>query len=54
MMPHDTRKRFVRALKSLTTKQLQNPWKKHDNIPMENYGPRKLIEIARVPPSDAT
>ncbi|WP_156402320.1 carboxyl transferase domain-containing protein, partial [Caulobacter sp. Root1472] len=34
IMPHGTRKRIVRALKSLKGKQLQNPWKKHDNIPL--------------------
>jgi propionyl-CoA carboxylase beta chain len=34
VMPHGTRKRIVRALKSLKGKQLQNPWKKHDNIPL--------------------
>jgi propionyl-CoA carboxylase beta chain len=34
IMPHGTRKRIVRALKSLKGKQLSNPWKKHDNIPL--------------------
>ena len=34
IMPHGTRRRIVRALKSLKTKQLSNPWKKHDNIPL--------------------
>jgi len=34
IMPHGTRRRFIRALKSLKGKQLQNPWKKHDNIPL--------------------
>ena len=34
IMPRETRKRIVRALKSLRTKQLTNPWKKHDNIPL--------------------
>ena len=33
-MPHGTRRRIVRALKSLKGKQLANPWKKHDNIPL--------------------
>jgi len=34
IMPHGTRKRIVRALRSLKGKQLSNPWKKHDNIPL--------------------
>jgi propionyl-CoA carboxylase beta chain len=34
IMPHSTRKRIVRALKSLKGKELSNPWKKHDNIPL--------------------
>src|SRR5579864_9647574 len=34
IMPHGTRRRIVRALKSLKNKQLSNPWKKHDNIPL--------------------
>ncbi|WP_158917987.1 acyl-CoA carboxylase subunit beta [Caulobacter sp. S45] len=34
IMPHGTRRRLVRALKSLKTKQLSNPAKKHDNIPL--------------------
>ena len=34
IMPRETRKRIVRALKGLRTKQLSNPWKKHDNIPL--------------------
>ncbi|CAN5124546.1 acyl-CoA carboxylase subunit beta [soil metagenome] len=34
IMPHGTRRRLVRALKSLRTKELKNPWKKHDNIPL--------------------
>jgi len=32
--PRDTRKRIARALKSLRGKTLENPWKKHDNIPL--------------------
>jgi len=32
--PHGTRRRIVRALRSLKGKQLSNPWKKHDNIPL--------------------
>ena len=34
IMPHGTRKRLIRALKSLKGKELSNPWKKHDNIPL--------------------
>ncbi|MCC7268868.1 MAG: acyl-CoA carboxylase subunit beta [Caulobacteraceae bacterium] len=34
IMPHGTRKRIVRALKSLRGKVLENPRKKHDNIPL--------------------
>jgi len=33
-MPHGTRRRIVRGLKSLKGKELANPWKKHDNIPL--------------------
>ncbi len=32
--PRNTRRRVARALASLRGKQLQNPWKKHDNIPL--------------------
>ncbi len=32
--PHSTRKRLARAFASLRNKDLQNPWKKHDNIPL--------------------
>jgi len=34
IMPHGTRRRLIRALKNLKGKQLANPWKKHDNIPL--------------------
>ena len=34
IMPHSTRRRVARAFASLRTKQLTNPWKKHDNIPL--------------------
>jgi propionyl-CoA carboxylase beta chain len=34
IMPHGTRRRIVRALKSLRTKAVSNPPKKHDNIPL--------------------
>ncbi|MEP0129209.1 MAG: carboxyl transferase domain-containing protein, partial [Qipengyuania citrea] len=32
--PHSTRKRIALGLRKLRTKQLENPWKKHDNIPL--------------------
>ncbi len=34
IMPNTTRKRVARALQMLRTKTLENPWKKHDNIPL--------------------
>jgi propionyl-CoA carboxylase beta chain len=34
IMPHNTRRRIVRALRTLKTKQVSNPAKKHDNIPL--------------------
>ncbi|SNY93978.1 propionyl-CoA carboxylase beta chain [Cohaesibacter sp. ES.047] len=34
IMPHSTRKRIVKALRMLRNKTLENPWKKHDNIPL--------------------
>ncbi|MXN46121.1 methylmalonyl-CoA carboxyltransferase [Shinella kummerowiae] len=34
IMPHSTRKRIARALRMLRNKDLENPWKKHDNIPL--------------------
>lgn len=34
IMPHSTRRRVARAFASLRGKSLQNPWKKHDNIPL--------------------
>jgi propionyl-CoA carboxylase beta chain len=34
IMPRSTRKRIIRAFSSLKGKRLQNPWKKHDNIPL--------------------
>ncbi|WCL55665.1 acyl-CoA carboxylase subunit beta [Gimibacter soli] len=34
IMPHSTRKRIAMGLKKLANKQLENPWKKHDNIPL--------------------
>ncbi|MEZ5648851.1 MAG: acyl-CoA carboxylase subunit beta [Alphaproteobacteria bacterium] len=32
--PHSTRRRVAKAFKMLRGKQLENPWKKHDNIPL--------------------
>ena len=34
IQPHSTRKRIARAFSSLRTKRLENPWKKHDNLPL--------------------
>jgi propionyl-CoA carboxylase beta chain len=34
IMPHSTRRRLARALAMLRHKELENPWKKHDNIPL--------------------
>ena len=34
IMPHATRRRLSRALNMLRNKKLENPWKKHDNIPL--------------------
>ena len=34
IMPHSTRRRISRALALLRHKDLENPWKKHDNIPL--------------------
>jgi propionyl-CoA carboxylase beta chain len=34
IMPHSTRRRVCRALAMLREKRLENPWKKHDNIPL--------------------
>ena len=34
IMPHNTRHRIIRGLQRLATKRLENPWKKHDNIPL--------------------
>ncbi len=34
IMPRNTRRRIARALVMLRNKQLENPWKKHDNIPL--------------------
>ncbi|MAV49651.1 MAG: methylmalonyl-CoA carboxyltransferase [Hyphomonadaceae bacterium] len=34
VLPHATRRRISKALRTLKNKDVQNPWKKHDNIPL--------------------
>jgi propionyl-CoA carboxylase beta chain len=34
IMPHSTRRRVALGLRKLRNKHLENPWKKHDNIPL--------------------
>ncbi|MEO2047938.1 MAG: acyl-CoA carboxylase subunit beta [Pirellulales bacterium] len=34
IMPRDTRQRICRSLAMLRNKKLENPWRKHDNIPL--------------------
>ena len=34
IMPQSTRRRVARAFAALRNKKLENPWKKHDNIPL--------------------
>lgn len=34
ILPHTTRMRICRSLKMLKNKRIENPWKKHDNIPL--------------------
>jgi propionyl-CoA carboxylase beta chain len=34
IMPHGTRRRICKALQTLETKTLDNPWRKHGNIPL--------------------
>lgn len=34
IMPHNTRRRLIKAFSMLKTKKLENPWKKHDNLPL--------------------
>jgi propionyl-CoA carboxylase beta chain len=34
IMPHTTRNRVCRSLQMLKNKVIENPWKKHDNIPL--------------------
>jgi len=34
IMPHSTRRRVARAFAMLATKEVERPWKKHDNLPL--------------------
>ena len=34
IQPHSTRRRIALGLRKLRNKTLENPWKKHDNIPL--------------------
>ncbi len=34
ILPHSSRRRIARGLRMLKNKELTNPWKKHDNIPL--------------------
>ena len=34
IMPHNTRKRIAKSLRMLRNKSIENPWKKHGNIPL--------------------
>ena len=34
ILPHETRKRICRSLAMLKDKKLDNPWRKHGNIPL--------------------
>jgi propionyl-CoA carboxylase beta chain len=34
IMPHETRKRICRSLAMLRSKKIENPWRKHGNIPL--------------------
>jgi len=34
IMPHSTRRRIALGLRKLRNKAIENPWKKHDNIPL--------------------
>ena len=34
IMPHGTRRRIIQSLEMLKTKKLENPWRKHGNIPL--------------------
>jgi len=34
IMPHGTRRRVAQSLRWLKGKRVENPWKKHGNIPL--------------------
>ena len=34
ILPRDTRKRIARSLAMLSNKDIENPWRKHGNIPL--------------------
>jgi propionyl-CoA carboxylase beta chain len=34
IMPNNTRHRVTTSLRMLKNKQMENPWKKHGNIPL--------------------
>jgi propionyl-CoA carboxylase beta chain len=34
IMPHSTRRRVAKALAMLVEKRAEQPWKKHDNLPL--------------------
>jgi propionyl-CoA carboxylase beta chain len=34
IQPHETRRRICRSLAMLRNKKLENPWRKHGNIPL--------------------
>ena len=34
ILPSETREKIVSSLRVLRNKNLKNPWKKHDNIPL--------------------
>jgi len=34
ILPHETRRRLIRSLAMLKKKKLENPWRKHGNIPL--------------------
>jgi propionyl-CoA carboxylase beta chain len=49
IMPHSTRRRIALGLRKLRDKQLENPWKKHDNIPLAGRVPRGGFARLRAP-----
>ena len=52
IMPHSTRRRIALGLRKLRDKQLENPWKKHDNIPLSEELLVGLIRRSRSRPLD--